>query len=322
MKKRQSIRSNRGSHGSPGGEAAAALLAALLLQGRQSAGAVGPDEDNGQGLLHAVIEAGSLGFDRTGRATQLRHSDDWMALARLWGRISAIEADFDQEWGYSGGDLDWAEANELRATADSLISSLAAASTSDGAALMDSIEASMLLKLINARLDLFSYGSPGLLTRMIPPQIEFDKGSMLQRMELRIDTLASLMRRGTVSTFDATGTLMEMLHSAEGYLLLDAASTSGGILPYGSLEEGSDAGLDPLPLVDASIVRLDSSVAALIAEIERYEGLDEPVPEYLVLSREQAGRTFECLEAVRSAIPAFRTLLLELEIASLRPAER
>ncbi|MBN1433763.1 hypothetical protein JW921_03330 [Candidatus Fermentibacterales bacterium] len=318
------MRVSKSSHGNgttgPGrAELLAALVAASAARAAASPGAAetaGNDAAIARARpFGAVIEIDSLRHLDGRRAGVLGERAEWTRLCGIWRRLGAIEADFDQEW-YSGGDLEWSKANLLRIEADSLIAILAGGQGPDGAALIDSAEASMLSSLIEARLNLFSYGVPGMLTRMMPSRIEFDKGSLLQHLELRIDALSGLLQSGTVSAFEATGVLWDIVETAQSFVLVDAVSLAGYMLPSPAGFGRTTPDIDPVTLLEGSVAALDSSAAALLAQIERWQQGGDTVPEHMLTQVEMISRARDRLRALGEAMPGFRSLVLAIETGS------
>ena len=282
---------------------------ALASAGASSESGTPATEARAMDALLELVGIHYHGSHDEARLERLDELPEWRILRELWQRLDAIEAGDDEySYGYGYGTMDWQKAQELRAQVDTLVTKLSGNA-------VDSLEAEMLRDLLSARIELFSYGVPSMMTRMIPAQIEFDKGSLLQHLELRIDVLQELLTSESLETTEVATALVGVLEAAESYLLLDCIQSSYLILPYGSFDLLSDtAGIRPMGIVDSTLKDLRESMETTLATMEELRASGEEIPDHLHAAREACETSFENMERTRAAMPGFLELVAALEL--------
>ena len=270
----------------------------LLLFGAQHASADPPAElESGEDTDVLEIPDNSLE-----RAQMIIRQPEWPGIRSIWRELDGMEPGPD---GYAFGELDWEQANLMREKVTALGLRITAALETDG---VSTREADMILAILRMRLDFMSTGLPSMLTRMMPPPIEYNKGDLIENLEAKIDTLLDLGRSGALSMQQVRASTESILETAVAISIIDAISSTYGY-PYA---------------YDLSLISLQSEVDLLnmadfaINEMERHYALlaapDSDASEYYDLDElaERYETTLEIIGEIRGCTTGLNFILGDL----------
>ncbi len=270
----------------------------LLLFGAQHASADPPAElESGEDPDVLEIPDSSLE-----RAQMIIRQQEWRGIRSIWRELDGMEPGPD---GYAFGELDWDQANLMREKVTALGFGITAALETDG---VSTREVDMVLAILRMRLDFMSTGLPSMLTRMMPPPIEYNKGDLIEDLEAKIDTLLDLGRSGALSMEQVRVSTESILETAVAISIIDAITLTYGY-PYS---------------YDLSLISLQSEVDLLnmadfaINEMERHYALlaapDSDAPEYYDMNEltERYETTLEVIGEIRGCTTGLNFLLGDL----------
>ena len=283
----------------------AGFVLSTLFMGAQQAGS-DPSHDRESNEDMDILEIPDSSLDR---ARMIVGLPEWPGIRSLWRELDLMEP---SDNGYSFGSLDWEKANLMLQKAGSLGEGMTSALEEEG---VSTIELDLLLRVVRMRIELMSTGLPSMMTRMMPPPIEYDKGELLENLERRIDHLLELGDSGMLSLEQVRSATDSILDT---FISLSIVNTVSDTYGYGYMFDFSwdHISLDALSsdTVEESVDLADLALADMERHFESMTGSDGQVPEYTDLDdlRERYATTLEAVADVRSSVTGINYLLGDL----------
>jgi hypothetical protein len=249
-----------------------------------------------------VSETGDASIARARVITGL---PGWPGVRSLWRELDGMGP---SENGYSFGVLDWEQAGLMRGKLDGLAAEMTAALEDEG---LSAVELRLVVDVARMRIEMMSTGLPSMLTRMMPPPVEYDKGALLEEMEAQIDRLVELRESGLIDLGQLRSATGRILDTFMAVSVLNAVSQNFGYPYMYDFEgryrfgDGADSVLDAVQMADMAL-----------AELERqFDSLAGPeAPEYVDTEdvRLRYRATMDTVEEVRGAVTGTGFLLGDL----------
>ncbi len=283
----------------------AGFVLSTLFMGAQQAGS-DPSPDRESNEDRDILEIPDSSLDR---ARMIVGLPEWTGIRSLWRELDLKEP---SDNGYSFGSLDWEKANLMLQKVGGLGEGMTSALEAEG---ISTIELDLLLRVIRMRIELMSTGLPSMMTRMMPPPIEYDKGELLENLERRIDHLLELGDSGMLSVENVRSATDSILDTFISLSIVNTVSDTYGY-PHMFDFSWDHLSLDALrsDTLEESVGLADLALADMERHFESMTAPDVEVPEYVDLDdlRERYATTLEAVADVRSSVTGLNYLLGDL----------
>lgn len=234
----------------------------------------------------------------SGRSSALWSCSEWLAFRNVWREMGSLSLSVD---GHTERLLDPEKAGDLRIALNEALEGLRGVSRELG---ISQLELTLLERLARDRLDLLSYGMLLPMTRMMPPPVSDQTGSIISLIEARAGAVARLRGEGLLSVREMMAAFDSLRSSAELYFMLEAINSEtrySGVLWYASWPMDTER----IPQF------LDSIRVSMVEELSSSEDPDEELIRTVI-------EEFDAIESVisktRQSLPALGELLLALEL--------
>jgi hypothetical protein len=293
-----------------------AFVLSTLFAGAQQAGSdpppyTEPVED--QDILEIPISLD--------RARVIAALPEWPGIRSIWRELDLIEprgttilgTDEPPTQLYSFGSMDWGKGNLMIQKVSGLGEGMTSALEAEG---ISTIELDLLLRVIHLRIELMSTGLPSMMTRMMPPPIEYDKGELIEELERRIDHLLILGDTGMLSVGQVRSATDSILGTFVSLSIVNAVSENYGYPYMYDFDYRHTLSLDALTSDDA--VEAMDMADLVLADMERHFesmiGSEAEIPEYMDLEdlRNRYSNTLEAVADIRSSVTGLNYLLGDL----------
>jgi hypothetical protein len=285
----------------------AGFILSTLFVGAQQAGA---DQQQDSDSTGSEQEFPDSSIDRARMITGL---GGWPGIRSLWRELDQMEPG-DQ--GYSFGAMEWEQANLMREKLNSLafemIAELEAANVS-------TLELELVTEVARMRLEMMSWGMPSMMTRMMPPPIEYDKGALVEDLEAKIDHLLELRESGMLSLDQVRSATGSILDTFVAISIVNVVSNDYGYPYTYDFSSGYALISDPFsPAYLDSTVNAVEMVDLVMADLERhYRSITSPdaeVPDHVDAEevRERYEDVTDSIEAIRNSTSGVAYLLGDL----------
>ena len=185
---------------------------------------------------------------KSDRIKLLNKNQEWRRFNSFWQKLDNInppERTEDETGAYFGeyyNALTFEQAEVLQNELTTLINRLRNMKQEE--LILSDTEIDLLEKICLERINYMSYGFSSMMMRMIPPITMTDKENSIKDLELKIDTLIELQKKGIVSSDEFTQALRIIWEDIELFSILDTIAShytlyySGNYYDYGVNETG------------------------------------------------------------------------------------
>jgi hypothetical protein len=282
----------------------AGLVLSTVVAGTGRADAAQPQDGE---QVEDVLEVRDTSIARARLITSL---EGWPGVRSIWRELDLLEPGDN---GYSFGVIDWDQANLMREKLNSLYYEMAGELEAMGES---GLELKQIADITRMRIEMMSSGMPSMMTRMMPPPIDYDKGALLQEMERKIDHLLDLRDQGLLGIGQVRRATGEILDTFVAVSILETVSATYGY-PYmmydlsmgyslGSDLMASDSAMTATEMADMVLEQMERHYQSLTGEGEVPEYLD---PDEVRASYEEC---LDAIEAVRGTVTGTGYLLGDL----------
>ena len=277
------------------------VLSTLFVGARAAADPPQVNESNEDGSLDQTPDRS---IDRARMITRL---EAWPGVRSLWRELDLVEPG---EQGYSFGAMDYETANLMMEKLGNLRYEMTVALEAES---VSTLELDLIMNVTRMRMEMMSWGMPSMMTRMMPPPIEYDKGALLEDMERQIDHLLDLRDQGMLSVDQvrsATGSILDT------FVAISIMNTITGTYGYSYMYDFGAGYLDPAAADTAvsAVQMADMAMAELERQFQSLTASDTDVPDYIDQDevRQRYSAALEAVASVRSSTAGAGYLLGDL----------